>query len=212
MVHIVKINPFGAQTPKQKKKGGPICIYGQSGGSERILQVLGCDDRTGLGHDENIVSVVVARLDADVSNICIDLVGFTDRERRADRGHFRWRNDVGVRFKMFIVFRKCFIRDDVVVVGCESDDSPVVSTSIRVRTKFLIDLAYQFFSKSSNNCQTTSFSEPRNVEGEIAKIIETYERFKTLFDMDNTIPGTILPQNLKTRHHHYQPIAGINSE
>ena len=29
---------------------------------ERIIQVPGCDDCTGLGHDQNLVSVVVARL------------------------------------------------------------------------------------------------------------------------------------------------------
>ena len=38
-----------------------------SEGFERIIQVLGCDDGTGLGHDKNLVSVVVARLGAVVS-------------------------------------------------------------------------------------------------------------------------------------------------
>ena len=41
----------------------------RSEGSERIIQVPGYDDCTGFGHDRNIVSVVVARLGADVSNV-----------------------------------------------------------------------------------------------------------------------------------------------
>ena len=42
----------------------------QSEGFERIIQVPGCDDGTGLGHDKNLVSVVVvvvARLGAALS-------------------------------------------------------------------------------------------------------------------------------------------------
>ena len=43
-------------------------------GSERIIQVPGCYDCTGLGQDKTIVSVVivVARLGAGVSNVVID--------------------------------------------------------------------------------------------------------------------------------------------
>ena len=39
----------------------------QSEGFERIIQVPACDNGTGLGHDKNIVVVVVARLGAVVS-------------------------------------------------------------------------------------------------------------------------------------------------
>ena len=48
----------------------------QSEGSERIIQVAGCDDRTGLGHVRNLVSasVVVAWLGAGISNVAIDSV------------------------------------------------------------------------------------------------------------------------------------------
>ena len=38
----------------------------QSEGSKRIIQVPGCDDCTGLGHDKNLVSIAVARLGAVV--------------------------------------------------------------------------------------------------------------------------------------------------
>ena len=44
----------------------------RSEGSERIIQVPGCDDCIGLGPDTNLVSVVVAPLGADVSNVLID--------------------------------------------------------------------------------------------------------------------------------------------
>ena len=46
-------------------------IY-QSEGSDRIIQVLGGDDSTGLGHDRKHVSDVVARLGAGVSKVSID--------------------------------------------------------------------------------------------------------------------------------------------
>ena len=41
----------------------------QSEGSERIIQVPGCDDCTGLGHDKNLVSVAVARPGEDVPKV-----------------------------------------------------------------------------------------------------------------------------------------------
>ena len=48
-----------------------VFLKNQSEGFERIIQVPGCDDGTGLGHDKNLVSVVVvvvvARLGAVVS-------------------------------------------------------------------------------------------------------------------------------------------------
>ena len=52
--------------------------YHESAGSERIIQVPGCDDCTGLSHDQSFVSgsvVAVARLGADVSNVMIHTMG-----------------------------------------------------------------------------------------------------------------------------------------
>ena len=48
--------------------------YHQSEGSERIIQVPRCDDCAGFGQDANLVSLVVARLGADVSKVYIDSV------------------------------------------------------------------------------------------------------------------------------------------
>ena len=73
-------------------------IIGQSETSERIIQVLGCDDCTGLGNVKNIVVVVVvvvvARLGADVSNVYFDYVSNLHHEidikvSGADRELFR---------------------------------------------------------------------------------------------------------------------------
>lgn len=47
---------------------------------EGIIQVLGCEDCTGLGHGKYFVSLVaVARLGADVSSVFIDNVGAIDQ-------------------------------------------------------------------------------------------------------------------------------------
>ena len=67
----------------------------QSEGSERIIQVRGCDDCTGLGHGKSIVSVsvvIVARLGADLANVSIDSVSILHQQidvrtvSGADRG------------------------------------------------------------------------------------------------------------------------------
>ena len=49
------------------------------------LQVLGCDDCTGLGHGRNLVSVVVARLGADISKASIDSVSILHQQRDVQR-------------------------------------------------------------------------------------------------------------------------------
>ena len=73
----------------------------QSEGSERIIQVLGCDDCTRLGHDEHLVSVyvvVVARLGADVAMFSIASVSERIRDRRAEnKGCKNIQNSVGKR-------------------------------------------------------------------------------------------------------------------
>ena len=52
--------------------------------SERIIQVPGCDDCTGLRQDNFVVSVsvvvVVARLGADISNVSNDSVSIRDQQ------------------------------------------------------------------------------------------------------------------------------------
>ena len=50
--------------------------YFQSEGSERIIQVPGCDDCTGLGHDKTLVSIPVAPPGAGVSKVLIDSGSF----------------------------------------------------------------------------------------------------------------------------------------
>ena len=61
-MHAKRFGPNRSQTDVANKKN-------QSEGFERIIQVPGCDDGTGLGHGKNLVSVVVvvvARLGAVV--------------------------------------------------------------------------------------------------------------------------------------------------
>ena len=48
----------------------------RSEGSERIIHVLGCDDCTGLRHDQNVVSVLVVPPGAGVSKVSIDSGSF----------------------------------------------------------------------------------------------------------------------------------------
>ena len=52
----------------------------QSEGSERIIQVPGCDDCIGLGHDLNLVSVPVAPPGAGVSTVLIDSGSLFDQK------------------------------------------------------------------------------------------------------------------------------------
>ena len=49
-------------------------MINQSEGSERIIQVPGCDDCTGLGHVKTNVSFAVARPGADFSKVSIGSV------------------------------------------------------------------------------------------------------------------------------------------
>ena len=73
-----------------------------------------------------------------------------------------------------------------------SYDSWVVSTSMRVRILFLVDLAYQICSKIFKNVQTSRLSEPTNVEQKQLNINKFLESSNTQFYID-LILGTVLP-------------------
>ena len=61
--------------------GSTRIIY-QSAGSERIIQDPGCDDCTGLDHEQNLVSID-APLGADISNASIDAGSFLYQKMKA---------------------------------------------------------------------------------------------------------------------------------
>ena len=83
-----KSRPLFRSVPNQLPAGvvGWAIPEGLSEGSERIIQVPGCDDCTGIGHDKHIVSVVVARLGADVSNVFNDSVSMLYQKKMFEHG------------------------------------------------------------------------------------------------------------------------------